>query len=129
MNTFQWLTLTCLGLVLLREVFSLGLGSVSRTLRLFRIGVCVLVGVAIANPGLPQHIATAVGIDRGADLVSYCFILAFLVVSFFFYSRYVRLQRQLTEVVRHLAIRESRRGEPDSSPFGLFTHSDAGSSS
>src|SRR5262245_45616081 len=129
MNTFQWVTLTCVGLVLLREVLSFGRGSVSRGLRLFRVGAAVLVGVAIANPRLPQHLATAVGIDRGADLVFYCFVLAFLVVSFYFYSRYVRLQRQLTEVVRHIAIRESTRGGPDRSQLGSLTHPDAGTSS
>ena len=30
--------------------------------------------------------------------------------AFHFYSRTVRLQRQLTQVVRHIALQEARRG-------------------
>jgi hypothetical protein len=116
MNAFQWVTLTILGLALVRELLRFAWGAGSRGAWLFRVGVWVLAGVAIANPGVPQRIATAVGIERGADLVSYCFVLAFLSASFYFYARCVRLQRQLTEIVRHLAIREGQQGEPDARP-------------
>jgi hypothetical protein len=54
--------------------------------------------------------ATAVGIGRGADAVLYLFVFAFLVTAFYFYARQVKLQRQVTELVRHIAIHEARRG-------------------
>ena len=66
--------------------------------------------IAIARPDLPQLAASTLGINRGADLVMYLLCLSFLVLSFYFYARYVRLQRQVTEVIRHLAIQEARRG-------------------
>ena len=41
----------------------------------------------------------------------YLSVLGFLGVSFYFYSRNVRIERQLTEVVRQMALRDARRGE------------------
>jgi len=63
-----------------------------------------------------MQIATAVGIQRGTDLLLYVFVLGFLALTFYVYSRYVKLQRELTEVVRHVAVREARRGGPGDSP-------------
>jgi hypothetical protein len=61
-----------------------------------------------------QQLATAIGIGRGADVVLYLFVLAFLATAFYFYSRTVQLQRQVTQLVRHIAIQEARRGTSDS---------------
>jgi small membrane protein len=68
--------------------------------------------VAIADPMITVRIARAIGIERGTDLVVYTFALAFLGTSFFFYSRLVRMQRQITELVRHIAIREAEHRPP-----------------
>jgi hypothetical protein len=68
-------------------------------------------GLAIYDPDIVQAVATAIGIGRGADVVLYVFVLAFLVTSVIWYAAHARLQRQLTEVVRHLAIQEARRGQ------------------
>ena len=65
--------------------------------------------MAIADPDIPQAFAARLGITRGADLVLYLFVLAFLAVSLFL-PRYFRLQGQLTDVVRHLAIQNARYG-------------------
>ena len=64
---------------------------------------------AIYNPHLTSMAAGAVGITRGTDLVLYVFVLAFLAVSFTFYARSLRLERQLTDVIRHVAIQEARK--------------------
>jgi hypothetical protein len=49
-------------------------------------------------------------------LVLYLFALAFVVVSFYFYSRYVRLQRQITDLIRYTAIQNARREPADEQP-------------
>ena len=110
MNLFQWLTLSVLLVALAWEVVGLARRRGSRRVRLMRCVVWAAAGLAIARPDLPSAAASALGIQRGADLVFYFFCLTFLAVSFYFYSRYVRLQRQITEVVRHLAIQGARRG-------------------
>ncbi len=66
--------------------------------------------MAIAQPLLITRLANAIGIGRGADVVLYLFVLAFLGTVFFFYSQQVRLQRDLTTLASHLALREPRRG-------------------
>jgi hypothetical protein len=75
--------------------------------------VWLAAAVGIAFPQLLTQIALALSIGRGADLVLYLSVLAFLATSFYFYSRCVSLQRQMTQLVRHLAVREARRGAED----------------
>jgi hypothetical protein len=110
MTLFQYLSLTFLGLLLVWEVVWYARGMVLRGPWLVRCLVWLSAALAIAFPDLAQRAAVAVGINRGADLVLYLFALAFLGVSFYFYSRMVRLQRQLTDMVRHVALQEARRG-------------------
>lgn len=110
LKLFQILALSFLGLLLLRELFELRRPTVSRGLAFFRSMVWLAAALAIAYPNRVTTIANKLNIDRGADLVSYLFILSFLMVTFYFYSRYVKLQRQITQLVRHLAIQEARRG-------------------
>ena len=112
MTLFQDLALSALGALLLGEILTFGRGG--RGFKLIRCAGWLGAALAIAFPDVVSEIGALVGIGRGADLVMYLFILAFLGVTFYFYSRYVRLQRQLTEVVRHLALREARRGEETS---------------
>jgi hypothetical protein len=108
MTLFQEIALTSLGVLLTWEVVTFRRGG--RGFKLLRCAVWLSAAVAIAFPDLVTDLGAVVGIGRGADLVTYLFILAFLGVTFYFYARYMRLQRQLTEVVRHVALREARRG-------------------
>jgi hypothetical protein len=110
---FQWITLPILGLLLLRETYAILARHPSfRKDRLLRWAVWTAAFAAIANPALTSEVANAIGIQRGADLVLYLFVLAFLGTAFYFYSQYVRLHRQLTDVVRHIAIQEARKDAP-----------------
>jgi hypothetical protein len=111
MTPFQWLALTALSVVLLAEVVSWLRRPSFGFARAFRCFVWLCAGLAVYDPALLQHVASAVGITRGADLVFYVAVLAFLGVSFYFYSRYVRLQTQMTQLVRYMALREAQRGE------------------
>jgi hypothetical protein len=116
MNLFQWVTLSALGLLLLWELARLARGPVSRGAWLLRVVTWASAAAAIADPDLVQRVAVSLGIGRGADIVLYCYVLAAPALAFYFYARYVRLQRQLTEVVRHIALQEARRGDVEGGP-------------
>lgn len=113
MNLFQWLTVPPLAALAL---FDLSRALVRRPRfrpdLLVRAAVWAAGAVAIYDPLITVRIAKSIGIERGTDLVVYLFALAFLGTSFFFYSRLVRMQRQITELVRHIAIREAEHRPP-----------------
>jgi hypothetical protein len=104
------------------QIFGLGLlgalvivaaiGAVRRPGRaavsLLWIGVWIAAGFAIALPDGTTAIARRVGIQRGADLVSYCAILAGLIGFFVVYLRLRQLNRQITLIVRSLALHRPR---------------------
>jgi hypothetical protein len=114
MNLFQLLTLPVVVGLLLWELLDRRRRRVSTAFWLTRCVVWVAAGIAIYRPGLVQDVATAIGIGRGADVVLYLFVLLFVATSFYFYWQKVVLQRQITLLVRHLAIREARRASDDS---------------
>jgi hypothetical protein len=66
--------------------------------------------IALVNPGLTMSLARTLGIGRGADLVFYSAILAAGVAFFFTFLRLRRIEGQLTELVRHIALDEARGG-------------------
>lgn len=110
LNLFQWITLPVLALLMLRDGIALLFRVPSfRRDRLVRWLVWAAAFAAIVNPALTSQLANAIGIQRGTDLVLYTFVLAFLGVTFHFYTQHTRLHRQLTEVVRHVAIQEARK--------------------
>jgi len=77
--------------------------------------VGTLGGIAIYDPELTTTIARAVGIARGADLLTYLIALAFLASWFYFYQKIRTLSNAVTALVRELAIRDPRL-PPDSPP-------------
>lgn len=58
----------------------------------------------ILYPDSLTYIAHWLGIGVGANLLLYLLTLAFLAVSFMLYARTVQLRRQMTLLVRHLAL-------------------------
>jgi hypothetical protein len=109
-NLFQWITLPVLALLFFRD----GAGLLFREPRfrgdrLLRWLVWAAAFIAIANPTLVYEVADAIGIGRGTDLVLYIFVLAFLGTAFFFYAENLRLHRQLTTIVRHIALQEAKK--------------------
>jgi hypothetical protein len=111
MNLFQWLTLPAVAAVLLWELLDRKRRTASPGFWAIRCLVWLAAGAAIADPYLVQLLATAVGIGRGTDAVIYLFVLMFLATSFYFYWQKVILQRQITQLVRHIALQEARRGQ------------------
>jgi hypothetical protein len=110
LTPFQKLALPPLVALLVLEAAGFRRDPASRGVRALRAVVWLAAGVTIAWPDLTMHVANALGIGRGTDLVLYLFALAFLGAAFYFYSRLVRVQRQITQLVRHTAIQEARRG-------------------
>ncbi len=111
MNNFQWISLSGLAAVLLWDLRSLLRDAGHWRLYFARIGLWLLAIVCVYRPELTSLAARSLGIDRGADLIAYGFHFAFLGTSLYFYSRYLQLRTTVTELVRHLAIREASWGD------------------
>jgi hypothetical protein len=60
--------------------------------------------VAVLFPNTTQNAADLVGVGRGADLVTYISIVAMLFVLIHYYTKFVELQRKLTDMTREVAI-------------------------
>ena len=112
MSGFQVIALSVLGAALLGALILFWRGSLPRRALAVRAVVLLAAGAAIANPDLVQALAQAIGIGRGADVVLYATTLALVALGFHVYLRNAELQRQITELVRHLALADARRGEP-----------------
>lgn len=96
----QILLITAL-LVFILYVFRL------RSLFLDRILLLVITAcglLLVTNPDIATRIANLFGIGRGADLLLYLFVIAGLFFAVGISSENKRLQRQITELVRHIAI-------------------------
>ena len=61
-------------------------------------------GFAVIVPGETDRIANFVGVGRGVDLITYVIEVTVLFVLLHYYTKFVELQRQLTDVVRELSI-------------------------
>jgi len=108
MNLFQILVLATLGVALSLDLMRL---RRERTwFNLLRIAAWISIALAVSNPGLVQWFAQAIGIGRGADVLLYFCVLALVAACFFFYARYLRLEEQITELARTIAIDKARRG-------------------
>jgi hypothetical protein len=110
MNLFQWITLPLLTGLMAVELAALWRGRSRRTMGLFRCLAWLAAALAIAHPEWTTDAANLLGVHRGTDLVLYFFAMGFLGTTLYFYASQVRLRRELTEMVRHVAIREARRG-------------------
>lgn len=82
--------------------------------------VWMSVAAAMVQPDVTMVVAHAVGIRRGADLVSYMTTLGFLVASFWGYRRLRLADEQVTILVRKIALLEQK-----SSPAGSRTSQNA----
>jgi hypothetical protein len=110
---FQAVAVGVLALLLLRDLWNWSRPFPGRVVRLIRCLVWIGAAVAIADPSLVQVVATALGIGRAADAVLYLFVLAFLWVSFYLYTRCLKLEREITELTRHIAIHEALKEKKD----------------
>ena len=62
---------------------------------------------AVMFPGATDDIAHYVGVGRGVDLITYILEVAVLFVLIHYYTKFVELQRQLTQLTREMAIQKA----------------------
>ncbi|QDU75699.1 hypothetical protein Pan97_27340 [Bremerella volcania] len=111
MNLFQWVAIIFIGCSLLVEVVrAIGHKRLSWA-KSFRITIWLVAAISILNPTIVTRVAQTIGIGRGADILIYVVTLTFIATTFYFYSRYTRLQRQITDLARYLAIHEAKHPE------------------
>lgn len=59
---------------------------------------------AVLFPGATNDIAHVVGVGRGADLIMYMLHVGLLFVIIHYYTKFVELQKQITYLVREIAL-------------------------
>lgn len=69
--------------------------------------------VAVLAPETTDDLAKLVGVGRGADLVTYLAIIVVMFVLLHYYSKFVELQRKLTELAREMAILRAESKPPN----------------
>ncbi|MEO8336177.1 MAG: DUF2304 domain-containing protein [bacterium] len=79
--------------------------------RLLAVGMLAAVCLAVLIPNLTQRAADILGVGRGTDLTLYLFVMGFALFAVLTYSKMSRMSRNLTEVVRQLAITASDKAE------------------
>jgi hypothetical protein len=118
MNLFQGLVLA-LFVVLAFFTLSAGVrGAVRKRIVVFWLSVWLLGSVAIVWPHSTALAAHALGIGRGADLLLYSSVLIMFVAFFYVYVRFRRLERQITLLVRRLAIQNVAKASPETLTHG-----------
>lgn len=83
-------------------------GRSARRLALRRISLAligVLAAIAVVVPDVSNSIAELFGVGRGADLLLYGLLIAFIVQVIASRVHYSKLEMQVTEVARALAVR------------------------
>src|SRR5262249_32810356 len=96
--------ITLLVLIVVLDSLRVYKGSGSWIGYLFRTLIWFSACVFILFPDVLTYVANLLGIGRGANLLLYLLALAFIAVSFLLYARIVQMQRQITLLIRHLAI-------------------------
>lgn len=110
MNAFQFLAVGLLSLLALRDIIGLRSNARNWMFSVTRIALWTCAAVAVLLPGLVQEVALALGIGRGADVILYLTVLAFLVWVMYQYAWNLRLEEKMTILVREAAIRDGRFG-------------------
>ena len=72
------------------------------------------VGVVFWQPELASRLADWLGIGRGADVIIYGAIIGLVYINFRIYVKLDRQDRQLTKIVRQIAIDEEKGRRTDS---------------
>jgi hypothetical protein len=108
-NPFQLMLLLLIAGLLVGSILALIKGWFGRREGLIWLAVWLAAGVAVLWPDVTSHIAKRLGIGRGADLVFYCAILVLLCGIWMLYIRLRRVRREITLLVRHVALLEAER--------------------
>jgi hypothetical protein len=118
MNLFQIVAVFVVGTLFVLSLLAMLRRWATRRESLLWALVWLTAAVAIIWPDVTGRLAKALGIGRGADLVLYCSVVVMMIGFLMVYTRLRHLRRELTLVVRALAIRDAvvRPPPPASSP-------------
>ncbi len=106
-------------------IVAFALFAIARTLRQFRrgkltlaflfawIAFWVIVGVVVVLPQTTDTLARFVGVGRGVDAIMYVSILALFYAVFRLLVRIEEVEREITKLVRTLAIHEKEAGDKE----------------
>ncbi len=111
MTLFQYLALLVVVGLLVLTLSAMVRGWATRKEGITWSLVWLLATIAIVNPDLTGTVARRLGIGRGADLLLYCAVVVMLIGFLMIYVRLRRLRRELTLLVRHMAIMEAGSSE------------------
>ncbi|MHC4946687.1 MAG: DUF2304 family protein [Planctomycetota bacterium] len=111
MSIFQVLLLAVVAVLGLLAVVSLARGWSTWREGVVWLAVVAAAAVAVTWPDLTTRIAREVGIRRGADLVLYCSVVVMTTGFLMLYARLRHLRREITLLVRHVAIIEAREAD------------------
>jgi len=103
-SAFQYIVTAVLVMLAWTTVRAAARGGIRKRIATFWLLIWSAVGVAALWPRSTLIVARALGIGRGADLVMYSSVLAMLVGFFYIYTRFRRMDRSLTLLVRRLAV-------------------------
>jgi hypothetical protein len=78
--------------------------------------VLALAAVAVIFPELTNDVAHAVGVGRGADLITYLIEVGVLFVIVHYYTKFVELQAQITQLVREIALLRAELNDRTKAP-------------
>jgi hypothetical protein len=112
MTAFQYLVLALLLVLCFATLRAAVRGGVRKRIAGFWLLIWIGTGVGVLWPRSTLLAARALGIGRGADLVLYCSVFATLTGFFYIYTRFRRLDRSLTVLVRQLAVENPVLPEP-----------------
>jgi len=104
MNAFQILGIAVIAVLITTSLVNLTRGRGRLSVSLLWLWLWCLAAVALAWPDSTVLVARSLGIKRGADLVFYCNVFATLGGFFLIYLKQRRVERQLTLLVREMAI-------------------------
>ncbi len=110
MSPFQWILVVAISALAGVAVLAIAKGKIGRLAGAAWIVVLLVALLASIDPDRVTKIANAVGINRGADLVLYLLALAVFWGFLLVYIRLRRVRRELTLVVRRLAVMEAEEG-------------------
>lgn len=77
--------------------------------RFFVVALFVGSALLVLMPDVASHLAVALHVGRGVDLVMYLAILFLGLLNLTMYSRFRHLKQQLIKLARHTAIAEAER--------------------
>lgn len=110
MSTFQVILICCGAGLIVGTVVSAARHTISRRIAFVWCLVWAAMIVAVLDPSRLTRIARQVGIGRGADLLLYISVVVMLVGFVMVYARLHRLRRDVTLLVRELAVRGAEAG-------------------